>query len=78
MSVSKKKEIVIAHADDWVGIYVNGILVAEGHCFNEEELLNHVGVKSESKWVDDAWITETERGRLPKHLDDVRWEKTRV
>lgn len=64
------KTVTIVNADDWMGLYIDGELVYEGHSIEEETLLKYVGVNCDSFWVDDNWITE--RGNLPSRLEDVK------
>lgn len=51
---------------DWIGLYVDGVLKAEGHSLNEHEVLLSVGVQHDTVWRDMS------RGdRLPYKLSDL-------
>lgn len=68
-------QFVIVDGDDWSGIYVDGVLLTEGHSFQAGEVLqaamNHGPVDSiETRYADAAWLED--RGRLPTKLSDVK------
>lgn len=63
------RNITIAQADDWIGVYINGELQAEGHSISTVELLEVLGVEHEQVSVDQEWIED--RGNLPANLADV-------
>lgn len=70
-------KMVIAQADDWQGIYIDGDLKTEGHSTEGIVLVGFAidyGVqKVETAWVDLKWIHEL--GNMPQKLEDVQWEK---
>lgn len=39
------KVVTFAHADDWVGMYVNGNLVYSGHSMNPSMVLDQIGIE---------------------------------
>ena len=67
---------VIAQADDWVGIYVDEVLIEEGHSvplFAALKTALDTEVESvEEKWVNQQWIELN--GSLPRDMSDVVWE----
>lgn len=65
-------KLTLVTADDWQGLYVDGVLVHEDHRIRPGDLfdLAPLGVLEERE-ADLAWMEE--RGRLPTSLDDVRW-----
>lgn len=62
-------KIVIVNADDWQGLYINGVLKFENHSIDLDVFAKFAGVELEEKWCNDDWLSE--RGRLPDRLDDV-------
>jgi hypothetical protein len=75
-STAKKptSNIVIVHdnSGDWVGIYVDGKLVREGHSIQEEDVLDAIGIPNKSVWVD------MEDSRLPENLDEIKDINTKI
>lgn len=63
-------KVVFAYADDWEGLYVDGILRCEGHSIQIEYALKAVGVVMESIRPDQEWLEEN--GSLPVNLSDVK------
>jgi len=53
---------------DWIGLYKDGKLIAEGHSFQESQLLNLVGVTHDLIW--DVEVPEN-MGGFPDTLDEV-------
>lgn len=66
--------MVIARGDDWNGIYVNGMLVKEGHSFKYVEVaklaMNCTTV--EERFVDLGWLSDN--GNFPSNIEEVEWE----
>lgn len=60
--------VFVRHVDgDWVGLYVNGALVLEGHSLRNDDVLDAIGVSSRSFETD----VEARGGRCPLALRDV-------
>lgn len=55
--------------DDWVGIYIGGELLMEGHSIDECELFRALGCNVKHVDADLDWLEA--RGRLPEKLSDV-------
>jgi hypothetical protein len=60
---------------DWVGMYVNGELVAENHSLQEEDVVNALTDRhglslklNQTRW---DWDLEKDGGRLPDQLSEV-------
>jgi hypothetical protein len=60
-------------ADDWVGIYKNGVLVEEGHRIPIDNLFEILGVKFDIIHADQEWLEEF--GNLPDKIEDVKKEE---
>lgn len=65
--------IIRVLADDWEGIYVNGILEEQGHSVAFGRLMQIIEHRTVTHWVtlevDPDWI-EDEAGELPPRLED--------
>lgn len=73
----EKTEVVVAHADDWMGFYVDGELHNEGDegKLNLNALLAEIGFRRSELdirevYVDEEWWAEN-GGELPEDLDDL-------
>ena len=67
-----KKSVVVATANDWVGVYVDGSLVYQNHSIDEcsmETVLEALAVPCESKIVDEDWLSN--ECQLPDSLNEV-------
>lgn len=68
-------EMVFAQGDDWMGIYIDGVLQMEGHSISPLEAVQFAvgyGVRhAKSLEVDLDWLHD--RGDLPAEFDDVQW-----
>lgn len=67
------KTATIVQGDDWVGVYVEGKLITEGHSVNAYELLNQLGYYVDSVEPDFDWLWDI--GNLPVYLKDVKENK---
>lgn len=65
-----KTATIIDNGDDWVGIYIDGKLVTQGHQINPRELLKQLGYFVESLEPDYDWLDG--EGYLPEDLKDVK------
>ena len=70
----KQVELVLVLADDWQGIYLDGILELEGHTIMLDDVLNIVNINNVKYGglfhVEQNWI-EIE-GSLPANLNNVQ------
>lgn len=61
------------NGDGWVGLYVNGQLVEQGHKIDPRNLLEHVAnlerFTAESIIPNQQWLDD--RGMLPNRLEEV-------
>lgn len=71
-------EFVIAQANDWMGVYLNGVLVTQDHSISANSLLYAMSgyatqgrISISTKAIDEAWL-ETQ-GFLPDHLNKVKF-----
>jgi len=67
-----KAQFVMARADDWEGLYKDGVLKEEGHRIPLHRLLDELGIEYNIRWVDDEWMED--RGNLPQNLSEVAFE----
>lgn len=69
-----QRSFTIVTGDDWMGIYLEGILVVQGHTPTasrslEDLLMDVFDIDFESREADQVWLQD--RGNLPKKLSDV-------
>ena len=62
--------ITVVNSDNWVGIYMDGKLLSQGHSFSESEVLGIVGLDVESVWVDPTSCLSS----FPDDLDNLEDE----
>lgn len=74
-------QIVLADGDDWNGMYVDGILVNEGHTLSAKDALTtlvsimYAGEVIESVSVGEVnldWLDSC--GSFPENIKDVKWQ----
>lgn len=59
----------IVRLDDWIGIYIDGGLVYEGHDIEETKLLDLAGVDEYTyEWLEN-W--DSDLGRLPEDFEEI-------
>jgi len=63
--IKGKITLIYDNGGDWVGIYVDGKLVAENHNFQEDDLLSHLEIEYDVHWVDMPG------SRLPADLEEI-------
>ena len=79
--------IDLVKADDWQGLYINGVLVEETHCIQTEDLLEYVKLEviksggiSEFEYVvsyvNSEWMEEY--GSLPQLIKDIPEEEIEI
>ena len=71
-----ERAIVIVRADDWTGIYVEGLLGPEAHSFSDEQLIR-IGQENPtldiiSKECDYDWAHDL--GNFPYNLREVKFQ----
>lgn len=69
------KNISFVHGEDWVGLYIDGKLMAQGHSLSNVQVLACLGITSNRIDVGQDWLSE--QGYLPTNLEDVRVESRR-
>lgn len=63
----KFKNITFVHSNDgdWVGIYIDGVLVKENHSYEADDMLDILEIEYESHWI------EMDDSRLPENLSEL-------
>lgn len=61
-------KLVRDSSGDWIGIYIDGKLVDEGHSLPEERMLDALSVEYTSEELD---MEANDLGRLPKRYEDI-------
>lgn len=71
--MSKKTKITVAsNYEDWMGLYINGELVVEGHEVTIKDLCYALGHDYESIEFDSKWLQNEMGLGLPKELTEVK------
>jgi hypothetical protein len=72
-------KIVIVNGDTWRGLYINGVLVCQGHNVTARELgeaicerLPRLDMTYDEKYADLDWLDG--EGYLPETLEEVKFE----
>ena len=67
--------IIIADADDWCGLYVDGKLVMEDHDITASDvcplIVGHTLEAYIHKEVDFDWLSDI--GNFPETIEEVKW-----
>ena len=63
-------KIVIAYADDWSGLYIDGKLKMQGHDLDQRELIRALGFECDELEVDLEWMGKV--GHLPKDIKEFK------
>ncbi len=65
----KFKNITLVNSDggDWIGIYIDGVLVRENHSYEADDMLGILGID-----YDEHWIGMEDGSRLPAKLEDLK------
>lgn len=66
--------VTLVTGEDWSGLYVNGVLVEQGHQIPQRHVIEHLAriegeYTSESVIPNQQWIED--RGNLPNDLSEV-------
>jgi hypothetical protein len=57
------------NGDDWVGLYVDGVLKKQGHSLDVRDIIEALNLEYETLFPDAEWLFEV--GYLPESIDDV-------
>lgn len=68
-------EVTLVTASDWTGLYLDGVLVAEGHSISEAQVAEALGFTVAYATADEDWLNE--RGHLPQKLSEVKHAASR-
>ena len=63
------KVTIVSNGDDWNGLYLDGVLVQQGHEVSVRSVLKALGIECEEVWCDNEWLEG--QGELPAALDEV-------
>ena len=61
---------IVDNEDDWIGLYINGRLVLEGHELNLYAVLGLLKIQYEKILPDYDWLYE--QGTLPEDIMEVQ------
>ena len=64
------KKITFVLGNDWTGMYIDGVLVEEGHTIPYWAIVRALGFEYDSKSVDEEWLEAY--GCMPNDLKDVK------
>lgn len=69
--------VVFVNGDDWTGMYIDGVLVEEGHSISPYRAIEAVICKEVTSLyrveANNEWLQEV--GNLPKYLKDVKTDE---
>lgn len=71
--MSTPENVTIIYASDWMGVYFDEDLAAEGHNINIHDLLDMLQIEYKAKEADWKWIEKVQR--MPLKLSDVKLEE---
>lgn len=71
--MKKKLKCAIVHGDDWMGFYINGKIVHQGHSMAPFQVLEALGIDYEDIDPDMEWLEGLDC--FPDKLSDVKLEK---
>ena len=60
-------KVTVIEVDDWIGLYKDGQLVAEGHRLEPKEVLVALGIDCKHKWYEG----ELDSGTFPESLSEL-------
>ena len=52
------REVVLAKADDWTALYIDGVKAIENHSLSEAEIFEALGLNVREVWLDECWLEE--------------------
>jgi hypothetical protein len=64
----QRPKLTFVISDDWQAVYVNGVILAEGHKLDAQELAEILDIETESVEANSLWATEQS---MPVKLQDV-------
>ena len=53
-------KVVFVDGDDWEGLYINGVLVDEGHRVRLEDVMCRLGIHYNAMMADQEWLEAVE------------------
>ena len=56
---TEPRDVILAKADDWTALYVDGKKIVENHSLTDKEIFDALGITVREIWVDDDWLEET-------------------
>jgi hypothetical protein len=56
---AEPRNVILAKADDWTALYVDGRKVIENHSLSENEIFEALGIVVTEVWIDDEWLEQT-------------------
>lgn len=68
--MKKFKKITFVHSEDgdWVGIYIDGVLVRQNHSYDADDMLDILEIEYDSHWYD---MGSAGMSHLPDKLEDL-------
>jgi hypothetical protein len=66
----QKKLVLATNYNNWEGLYIDGVLVLEGHLIRREEMFTVLGINYTEVEIAEGWL-ESRGNFLPKKLSDV-------
>lgn len=70
MSNPTQKITIVSNGDDWEGLYLDGVLVDEGHEITPLALAEALGLENERVYVSYQWLGE-KVSNLPEKLNKI-------
>lgn len=67
-----KSKVALVHGDDWMGMYVDGKLVAQNHSLSPADILEALNISYTDYGADNEWLDE--KGTLPLNFSDIVME----
>lgn len=64
-----KEVVIVSMNDDWEGLYVDGLLVTQGHRVSIHEILEVFGLTVTQEEAEAGWSED--RADLPEELEEV-------
>ena len=69
VDMSNNKVVTFALGNDWTGMYVDGVLVTEGHSIPYWDIVKALGFEYKSVTADEEYLEEY--GCMPDDLKDI-------
>ena len=68
-----RKKIDLVDADDWVAVYLDGVVVHQAHSITERQMLDILGIPYETHDADQEAVEDA--GSFPVRIEDVVMKK---